>query len=369
MLSRFALVLLLANVAVAQILTVSQNPMAPGTSGTVTWTNNTSGPLAYFNADPILIHPDGERIVPRVPCPGIFFQLPSGQSVSASFSVPVSGAGSSGSYVLYAFGWGLRLDVGTPASGFPALCAFPRNIDRLNTWSIDFDPNAVNEWRFVNTSNASHTFGPSDRVRILSVNGNVPLRTSSLNGLTADPGRGIPFTLPHFGLPRGPYVVEVAWIDPAVGPVVRRMGINKSEGDLHLPGGRTVPLGGSLEAYFTSRTTTPQAQTPHSYALMVGSLGGQTGLPGAASVPLVLADPLVMASLDSSLFGLLHNNVGLSVAIPSPFSPTPAFYLADAITISHPNGLSGMTFRVAAVAYGSPAGPFRASQPQEITLQ
>jgi hypothetical protein len=171
--------------------------------------------------------------------------------------------------------------------------------------------------------------------------------------------------------------VQTTWVDPASGVQVRRQGIQEfatGEATVHFPGGRTVPVGGSLEAWCVFRNQLPipfVAPNPHSYALMAGVQVGVTPLPGGNVVPLTIADPLVVASLTNAAFGALTNNGGLTVAAPiQGNAPVVGYVRADNIFLNHPGpALSGTVIRIAAVAFEPVSGGWAATQLAEVTLQ
>jgi hypothetical protein len=177
-------------------------------------------------------------------------------------------------------------------------------------------------------------------------------------------------------LPPSPYTVQVSWLDPLAGPIMRRTGVygplTSAAADLHLPLGRTVPLGGAIEAYVQ---ISAQVVGPPLCALLIGFQPGSTTLPNGAVVPLV-PDVLVLASLSGALWPFLAGSPGTAV----PAGPVCYGYCGpglggfttgtvSGISLSHPGAAaSGAVLRLAAVAI-SPPGTWIASQGQEITLQ
>jgi hypothetical protein len=180
-------------------------------------------------------------------------------------------------------------------------------------------------------------------------------------------------TLPVSGLPPDPFTVEVFWNDPAVGALTRSIGIHASTlGDLHVPGGRVVPLGGSIEAYL--EFSFPPGLAPLA-ALMIGTQPGSTPLPDNEVVPLV-AEPLVLASLSGGLGSVLQGSPAFPIPLGFVFcggycAPTqlPGFIL-NGIHIAHPGAAySGMRFRLAGIARDVITGRLCATQGEDIVLE
>ena len=389
----------------AQILALPPGPFAPGQTITVTLGNNSAyglpveGGGATNGAPLALIHGSGQLITPRwMSHYGAGGAIPPGATWPLSFTIPVAGPGSSGSFVLYyphGAGAALRLDVGTPAAAFPALCAFPDLIytgykSHLADYSGVF---ASGHFAIVNTSGLGHGFGPGDLIDIMPAGGTIPLATTSLAGGFVPANGRLRVLLPLGGLPVAPYTVQVSWNDPAAGPVVRRSGILPDTGasgtfaskgflNLHLPGGGSLPAGGALPAYVTGQLSSVGAYslTPAPvYALMLGIQGGSTTLPGGAQIAL-LPDPLVMASLTGTALGTLSNHLGTPTAVivhhPGFSGSLPAGHRLDSfeatgISIAHPNvpGLSGIVLRAASILFEPTLNIWVPSPMEEVTLQ
>ena len=234
-------------------------------------------------------------------------------------------------------------------------------------------------WELANTGSADHTF-PGGTLDLFTPGGTTPVATLGLAGITVPAGGVTRIALPLSGLTPGPYTVKVEWIDPGTGVTTRAShGIEASPSayvDLHFPGGKLVPLNGSIPARITISGLCPpftsfgQPLGPlPSYALALGILPGSTQI-GSAVVPLVM-DPFVRASVLHGLHGFLQNYSGVTVPLTAYCAhQVDAFPAASGIVIQHPNllAVSGLRLRAAVLALDS-KGTFAASQPEEITFQ
>jgi hypothetical protein len=375
----WVLVLCAAGLDAQTTLGVPAAPVSPGVPFTVVLTDNSPSCIDILVTNVLtLLQPTGEVITPElVGCGPISICPPSGQPISLTYSVPASGPGSSGSYVLlcpYGTGAAARLDVVTPSAGFPDIHAFPALMPHgPGAHHIEAPATPGSDWSFCNTAPQSHAISPT--IAILTPGGSVPVASAS--PALVVPANGVVQTsLPIAGLAAGPYTVEVQWFDPGVsGFVTVRHGIEISSGvsiDLHLPGGKLIPSGGALPARLVVRDSfaVPFVAT-WSYALCVGVSPGSTQLPGGAIVPLV-PDPFVLASITNGIGGLLTNNVGVTTlqGVYCAHGVT-SWSVASGIAIAHPNvpGVSGLGARVAVVAIDPAAQVFIASQPEDVTLQ
>jgi hypothetical protein len=374
------MVLIVSAVSAQMTLTVPAAPVSPGVPFTVTLIDN--GPACGFDLLVTnlltLMQPTGEVIAPElVGCGPVSICSSSGQPHLLQYTVPASGPGSSGSFVLlcpYASGAAARLDVVAPSAAFPDIHTYPAQMPHgVGAHHIETSFAGNNDWEFANTAAVPRSIAPT--IDILAPGGSVPIVSASVT-LLVPAGGVVRTTLPLTGLPAGPYTVSVQWFDPGLGAATTvRHGIELSSItslDLHLPGGKLIPVGGSIPARFAVRDLSSFWTVPTwSYLFCVGILPGSTPLPGGALVPLV-PDVVVIASITDGIGGLLTNNVGVT-------SPQGA-YCAHAVTtwataagisIAHPNvpGVSGFTAHVAAVAFEPGSQVWAASQPEDVTLQ
>jgi hypothetical protein len=362
------LVLVTANAAAeAQSLVLPPGPATPGSTITATLLPGPAGQVCVSGTSLFMLTPEGDLVTPQftqgqilILCTGT---LP---GLTASLQIPPSGPGSSGSFVAYvrhAPGIVARLDVGAPSASFPALHTFP---EYIHAGFISHQTPTT--WYFVNTSPSPVTFGPGDVIQVFPPGGVVPVLVLPLAGLTVPAGMrlSVPFPLAA----TGPFTVDVAWLDPAGGPVRRRIGITTGPyGDLHLRAGHSVPLGGAFPVDLRFLTLGGPLPT---YALLAGTLPGSTALNASVTVPLSAADPLVLASLGGALFPLMTNSPGTLSAVPGPgcagyCGPASTGYYGATVTLYHPGpGLSGLVVRLAGVAVRSTTGEWLATQPEEI---
>jgi hypothetical protein len=387
---RLTTALLIAIVANAQAqvtVTASPNPAPAGATVIISATNNTGGTIWYVTNEAILVHPNGHRVLPQVPLTNDYPQpSPSGASLSTTLTLPLSGPGSSGSFALFHTGSQrvLRLDVGSPSPGFPALVPTGPSLTFLDMWSYYRDPQSPlpSSWRFLNTTTTPHTFGAADQVTLFAPGSTSPAATTSLVGLVVPASGELFVSIPTDILPPGPWIVEVRWNDPLAGPSIRRQGLNeRSAGSAtaYLPAGSVVPVGGSLPVWAVGDTTVPSSfpspHPPHFFGLLVASLGGATPLSGGAIAPVPANDPLVQASLAGALAPWVPGGFGLATGIQYGQLAGITQYLTGGITggpsIVHPNvpGLSGTVLTIACIFTEPTLTVFRATQPVEITLQ
>lgn len=372
--------LVIAAAAVGQTtIVLPPGPVTPGAPFSVVLTNNTPSCIDTLASNVLsLFQPTGELIRPAlVGCGPVSFCLANGQSATLTYTAPASGPGSSGSFALvcpYGSGAAARLDVGAASPGFPAITTYPTAMPHgPGGHHLPQPAFAGAEWEFANTSAAAVVINPT--MQVFLPGAAVPLNVAALPALLVPAGATVRVATPVGGLGPGPYTVQVDWIDPgAGGPVSVRHGIEISAGaslDLHFPGGRLVPFGGSIPARFAATPPTwTFPPTPLPYAFCVGYLPGTTTLPGGAIAPLAL-DALVLLSLQNGIYGLLPNNVGATVSsgVYCAHAVTP-YEQATNLAVFHPNvpSLSGTVLRAAAVALDTTTSVWLASQPEEITL-
>lgn len=338
------------------------------------------GSTVCANSGSLFIMSDeGDLVSPRFHVASASWSCASGfPGLAMSIQVPSAGPGSSGSFVAYfPYPPGLagRLDVGTPSPSFPAIHTYPSGIYFGVGGHTAFPDLAATtpSWCLVNTSASPHTFGPGDVLKVCEPGNATPVATTPLAGLQVPAGGRTMIPLPTAGMAPAPYTVKVSWIDPAVGPTTRTIGIHASTiADLHVPTGRRVPLGGYLEAYMEFQL--PAGPAPLAM-LLIGMNPGSTPIGPNEVIPLV-ADPLVMLTLQGGLGSLLVN----SPATPAPLgfvscggycAPTqlPGFILSG-IRINHPGALlSGTHLRIAGMARDATSGIFVATQGEDIVLQ
>ncbi len=380
----------LAALVHAQSITVSPSVVNPGTTLTAVVSGTPTVPLHLNGTRAFLLTATGDLVTPRFKQGHTTtFTATGPPGETAQLQVPASGPGSTGSHVLFVpnsttisgpsgppgfAGLAARIDVGAPTPGFPALHPFPINLvsgfGSYATFGLSILGPA--EWCFANTSPVPITLGPTDVARVFVPGGTAPLVTTSLTGITIPPSQVISFVIIGAALPAAPYTVQIDWLDPFVGAASVRTGIRGSNlgfgADLHLPAGRTVAPGGSLDVY----ADIPALSGAPSFFLLVGYQPGSTTVPGGAVVPLV-PDELVLASLAGSLAPYLPGASGTAV----PFGPACAGYcgpgtiatsLASGISVTHPGPVaSGLVLRLALVAFVAP-GQWIPTQGQEITL-
>lgn len=368
--------LALAVVLPAQSLTAPAAPVAPGfpvgialNSGSG-YTNTISGPRIF------LLHPEGELITPlyATRISGAAPMIPSNVLSTEFVTVPPAGPGSSGSFVLYfPLGQGAvaRLDVGVPTADWPEIHVFPRMVHMgFGTHRAGFSfPLISAVWALANCGATTHVFTAGDSLEIRGSDGTAVLVTQSLAGIPVPAGGITEITLPIAGFAPAPYLVRIAWDDPVAGPTVRTHGVRPLSGaDLHLPGGKSIPFGGSTTARVNLESA---AATPPAFALAVGVAPGNSVLPGGMLLPLDF-DALVLASLANGLSGLLTGNLGVAIGPVGPcFCMSPTAWVSGPIGISHPGipALGGAQVRVAAVGVDSVSGTIRATQGELLTLQ
>ena len=357
---------------------VPSTPVTPGVPFTVVLTNNTSICIDTSTSNILtLLQPDGDLIAPvLVGCGPVAVCLANGGKANLTYTAPASGPGSSGSFVLlcpHGSGAAARLDVGKASAVFPDIHCYPTAIPRgPGGHHVKFPTGSGSEWEFANTAGKSHVISPT--LKIFSPGGTVPVASTPLPSLTV-PTNGITrVSLPLSRLAAGPYTVQATWFDPGTqGTISVRHGIQISSGislDLHFPGGKVVPRGGSIPVRIAVPQGSPRPPTPWYYLLAAGYLPGSLPLPGGVIVPLAL-DPLVVASVTNGVGGLLTSNVGntTSAGVYCAHSVT-YFPVATGISIAHPGAvLSGLRLRMGALAINPGSGPDVASQPEEIVLQ
>jgi hypothetical protein len=363
----------------AQALVLPPGPSIPGSTLTASLVPGGGVPLCVSGTSLFMLTSGGDLVLPR------FYQGHINWSCSATIPIPVTlqipavGPGSSGSFVAYHHyppGLAARLDVGQPSANFPAVHTLPEGIERGYGSHMPWSSlsAATSTWAFVNTSAAVHIFAPGDSIRVYTPGGTAPVLTFQLAGLTVPAGGklGIPLLNP---LAPAPYTVDVTWLDPLGGMVTRRIGVHgDSLSDLHLPGGNSLPIGGTVSAIvqFGSVATGPVVP---GYALLVGFQPGSTPLPAGAILPLV-PDTLVLASLSGGLAPFLANTPGTAVVMPAPgcvgyCGPGGSFVNlgATGIALSHPGPfLSGWVLRLAGLLASPSTGVWRATQLEELFL-
>ena len=367
--------------AFGQILTVtSPQPAAPGSIVNVTLTNNTLNGISYVGQPLAMLTETGTLVQPLQFFGDIAFFILPGSTVNLGLVAPMTGAGSDGSFVLLfssLIGAGravTRLDVGSADPQFPTLHAWPaRTPFMFSTHELDFSTPTKAEWEFGNVGGGPHTFSSGDTLDMFTPGGTTPVASTSLAGLTVNAGLTVRVNVPVTGLTPGPYTITTFYADTAAGlPVFRSHGVQPlgtpNPIDLHLTTGHKVSLNDGAEAFLAFAGFTPNS--PPLYFFVAAIQPGTLALPGATA-PFIASDPIVLASLQDGVGGLLANNIGT----PTPFiSPPLPFnlgnYFEPSVGIVHPGpAFSGVSFRVAAVAFDSNAGDFGASQSETLTLE
>jgi len=170
------------------------------------------------------------------------------------------------------------------------------------------------------------------------------------------------------------------FVDPGTkAPVIERHGIQPQATrsvDLHLPAGKVIPWGGSVSVGVAMGGFPPTGWPPTwpnlVYGVLLGYLPGSSPLPGGAVLPLV-ADPLLLASLNHGAWGVLSNHVGAATVLSAYCAhSTLSIPAGSGIQIRHPNltAVYGLTVRMAGVAVDlKQPTAFAASQPEEITFR
>jgi len=371
-----ALVLALPIAASAQVLTMPPMPVTPGPGFFVPVFNDLPNGFSYYDSPFAMLDVSGELVHPET---SISSDVPTtmspGQTKSSWFSIPVAAQIPPGSYVfIYPHpldaGAATRVDVVSADPLFPSIHTFPP-FPQAGYGSHTLDPSGpfTDHWKIANTSSAAHTFAVGDELRIFTPGGTTALVTVSLAGLTVPPEKIVPISLPLATLGAGVYTVETAWIDPAVGPVVRRTGVRHYDGsaNLVLPAGKVVPTGGSLPARLMAIGT----PAPPVYMLL-GSVGpGSIQLQNGVELPLSV-DSVFIASVTSGLFGVLQNHAGALGFGPYPCGGCVAYpYASTDLAVVHPNVpvASGITIRIAGVVYEPVAGTWQATQGEEVRFE
>jgi hypothetical protein len=388
LLTSLLVVTTLATLASAQTIKVAGNPVQPGVPFNVAFTNNTTTQIP-FSASPLLhlLQPTGELITPEiVGCLPVGMAIPPNGTATLSFTAPAKGPGSAGSFVLlfpYGSGAVARIDVGKASTNFPDIHTYPVNTPyNAVGHEVTFPPNqATADWEFSNTGSSSFKF-TSGTLQLFTPGGTVQVASLNLNGISVPAGGATRIQLPLKGLTPGPYTVQVLWIDPGTkAPMIVRHGIqppSTTNADLHFPGGRVVSWRSSISAR-VAMSGFPASGSPLNptwpnlaYILLLGYLPGSSPLPGGDVLPLV-ADPLLLASLQHGAWGVLGNHFGLATTLSAYCAhSTLSMPVGSGMQINHPNipAVVGLTVRVAvgAVDLKTP-NAFAASQPEEITFR
>lgn len=375
--------LVLTTLGSAQRLQV-KGPVTAGQPFTVVFTNNTTANIP-FSAAPLLhlLQPTGELIIPEiVGCSPVGTSVAPNTTVNLSFTAPAKGPGSAGSFVvLFPYGGGAvaRVDVGKASASFPDIHTYPVNTPfNAVGHEVTFPPNqAAADWEFSNTGSSSHKF-TSGSLQIFTPGGTVPVASLGLNGITVPAGGATRIQLPLKGLTPGPYTVQVLWVDPGIkAPMIVRHGIQPpatTNADLHFPGGRVVGWASSIPARvamsgFAAAGNPLNPTWPNlAYILLLGFVPGSSPLPGGDVLPLV-ADPLMLASLQHGAWGVLGNHFGGAKTLSTYCAhSTLSMPVGSGMQIHHPNiaAVVGLTLRVAVGAVDLKANAFAASQGEEI---
>jgi hypothetical protein len=382
-----AAVLVLPTLVSAQSIQVKGNPVKPGVPFTVVFTNNTTTNIP-FSAMPLLhmLQPTGDLIIPEiVGCAPVGTSVPPNTTKSLSFTAPAKGPGSAGSFVLlFPYGGGAvaRVDVGKASTGFPDIHTYPVNTPfNAVGHDVKFPPNqATADWEFSNTGGSTHKF-TSGTLQLFTPGGTVAVASLSLNGITVPAGGATRIQLPLKGLTPGPYTVRVFWVDPGTkAPMIVRHGIqppSTTNVDLHFPGGRVISWGGSIPARVAMSGFAPSGNPLNptwpnlAYVMLLGYVPGSSPLPGGDVLPLV-ADPLMIASVQHGAWGVLSNHFGIAKPLSTYCAhSTLSMPAGSGMQINHPNipVVMGMTLRVAVGAVDLKTSAFAASQPEEITFR
>ena len=357
---------------------VPSTPVTPGVPFQVVLTNRTSICIDTSVTNVLtLLQSGGELIAPvLVGCGPVGSCLVNGASTTLSYTAPASGPGSSGSFLLlcpHGSGAAARLDVGTASPVFPDIHAYPTLVPHgPGGHHLPFPPSTGSEWEFASTASQPCVISPT--LQIFQPGGSTPVASTGFPSLTVPANGVVRVSLPLAGLAAGPYTVQADWIDPGTnGPISIRHGIELSSGvsvDLHLPDGPYIPRGGSISARFTVTQSAMSPPVAWPYVVAVGYQPGTMTFPQGVIVPLAL-DPMVVASVQNGIGGLLSANIGTTSSASVYCAHSVTYYpVATGTRIAHPGPvLSGLRLRVGVLALNPSAGPDAASQPEEIVLQ
>lgn len=372
---------LVPTAAEAQFIQPPAGPLPPGGTSLIGLTNDQ--PTSIKLARLAMLQSTGELVLPELPDPSDTpLPIPPGATLNMALTLPNSGAGSSGSFLLF-YPTGLsavrRVDVAQPDPRFPDLHAFPAFIHAgWGSYGISTLNGALKgEWRIANSSALPLTLGPGDSIAVFPPGASAAAAVKSLAGLVIPAGRSIIVDLPLAGLAAGPYDVAVTLADPVVGTVVRRAGVHTFDLDdtfgtiapatLHLPGGTVVPAGGALPAYLRYSHPLP-VDSPPLFGLLLGFAPGSIAVGPNPAIPLA-ADSLVLASV-TGLGGLLPLNVGAMAQVAPGCLCSGMFFRSPNLSIVHPSAtaLHGAPLRIAAVLYVPGLGP-TASQAMPLRFE
>jgi len=361
---------------------VNNNPVPPGGQALVTIYNTQPLSMGFVGtAHPLhAIRVSGELAFPydQVGQPVTWISAPSAPVLS--LSVPASGLGSGGSFVLHYMDGEeavTRLDVGTPAASFPRIHFWPAGLhDHYlghGSPNGNFGQNAI---KVANTGPGGHTLGPNDMLYVFGVTNSAPIASLSLAGIQVPAGRVVKLSLPPAALVPRNLKILVVWSDPDSGQMeLVDFGLRPAGSlvDLHFPDGRKIPVGGTLPVRLSlSGWPAGAVAAPPIFIFALSLSVGELPLLPGISLPLNVQDNLVWASFASGAYGLMSGNVGQAVPDISFTSPVYAGRsLATGIVISHPNlpSLAGTLLHAAGFAFDPVSGQVGASQPEELFFQ
>ena len=268
-------------------------PFTPGQTIQVTLFNNLTFNLGLPCGDPLWLQQNDGSPAVYPWSSDCSFSFPPGTSVTLPFTIPVSGPGSSGSYVFRSHYAAVRMDV-----GLRRLCSRRSTASRSGSQHLAVLRGLGG---LEHDRDVAHVRGGRSDPDLLARRSR-PGRHGEhrrLDGAGQLHAYGLSAAR---GTSSGPYTVEMAWNDPLTGLFTTlRHGIQHDGGmELRLRGGHVIPSGGILPVELRTWGF-PYASSP-TYALCIGVLPGSTPVPGGRLFPLV-ADPAVLASLADGIGG------------------------------------------------------------------
>lgn len=358
--------------AYAQTLTALGPPIA-GTPWSIVVKNDLADYCAVHPL--VMLRSTGELVAPSYTYQSDALKtLAPGEDTTLSIDIPAMGPGSQGSCLLY-FRGGMhaakRIDIGAPATTFPALHVALENIASgygSHSFSYEFESSRV---FLLNSSSESHILSPQDRVRVFAPGSDSALVEMSIAGTQIEPGKGVSMSLPLSGLPPAAYTIAIEMLDPVVGLIERRFGLHPltDRADLHFPAGHVVPDNGEIPAHILAGVKTLDGNPD--YALMLGKDLGTTPLGHGLTLPLA-RDVFVMQSLSSNLFQSLRNGQGRLQEAPAPcFCYGYDYFQSPKILIHHPDLpiFKGLTLRAAAVVIAPTGIAIAVTQAEDVQFE
>lgn len=354
----------------AQQISVT-GPVAPGATIPVQVAVHAGGEEVFWIEPGLyLLSKSGELEHPFLISSDLVYSLGPGESFDIPFEIPLSGPGSSGSHVLLLDSAPrvlTRVDVGVPDAEFPALHAWPERMPKL-FWSHSARFDGTDVWEIGNASDHDHVLTSSDFVEVRSADNQLSAYVT-LEGVAVRSGRTARVPLPLEGLPPGPYTVQMVWTDPDTGSLERvHHGIQwDSRVNLHVPGGRDVPVGGETTIHVACREF---FETEPLYVVALGLLPGTTPFPAGTFLPLA-PDTVLVQSLANGLGGLLQNYIGETQQFTEFYGWNGGYSTAEGITLAHPSDTTPvqMELRLAAFAFEPETPDFAVSQMELIRFE